>query len=204
MTARVAAGSRAEVRRVAESGSTRHRVAAALVTLALGVTIAAAGWGLLSALAPHETAADPQVLTLAGGEIHVGAERADVMAHTTMPGMAVPDPLPEGQRRFRVALTLVGLRGEGIVYSPEMFAVSGRGLAPTPPKPPAQSGVVPPGMSASIVLLFQVPEDATDLSLSVDGSSQSVALGATVLDVVADDHGEAAPGGPEHADADEH
>lgn len=175
---------------------TGQRAAWRLLVGALVVTAVVAGWGLARSLAPH-VMAPPDVLRLPGGEIHVGSERPDVMAHTTMPGMAVPDPLPEGMRRFRVGLTIVGLDGEGVAYSTEMFAVSGPGVHATRPKAlGAGSGVVPPGMAASIVLLFEVPEDAIDLSLSVDGSPRSVRLPRAVTDDVGAGHEDSVGDGP--------
>ncbi len=152
-----------------------------VLAVALLATAGVGGWGLQRSLVANAEPGDhvdAGVISLPGGQIHLDAVEPDVMAHTTMPGMAVPDPLPEGQRRFRVRLTLVGLAGDGLAYSGGMFAVSGPGLELTAPKQGrAVSGAVPPGMSVSLALLFQVPEDATDLHLSVMGSTQTVALG---------------------------
>lgn len=203
MTARLADRPSSTVGSVPRAGGARRQVLALLLGTALAITTVVAGWGLQQALAPHGAAeGQSRVLNVPGGEIHVGVEQPDVMAHTVMPGMAIPDPLPEGELRFRVAVTLVGLSGDGIAYSTSSFAVSGPDLAPTRPKSVgAQSGVVPPGMTATIVLLFQVPKGAGDLAISFDGGTSSVALGDALLEGAAagkeEGHGEADDG---HAD----
>ena len=149
-------------------------MALVLATGAIAV-IAITGWGLLGRDPVHSET----FMAVPGGELRVDHIDPDVMSHLTMPGMSMPDPVPDGYRRFSLEATLVGQDDRGVSYDPSSFTLSGPGIPPIPPhRANAGPGLVPGGMQASVSLVFQVPNGAVDLRLGFRGAAGAIELGA--------------------------
>jgi len=149
-------------------------MALVLATGAIAV-IAITGWGLLGRDPVHSET----FMAVPGGELRVDHIDPDVMSHVTMPGMSMPDPVPDGYRRFSLEATLVGQDDRGVSYDPSSFTLSGPGIPPIPPhRANAGPGLVPGGMQASVSLVFQVPNGAVDLRLGFRGAAGAIELGA--------------------------
>ncbi len=113
----------------------------------------------------------------AGGQVRIDTVNTSTL--TRMPEMPMPDAAPPGMRRFILGVTLAadGLGG-GMVLSRDAFTVTGAGLdgPVTPLHAVPQELEVPPGMSASGTLVFQVPEQATGLRFSMTGINAPIDL----------------------------
>lgn len=154
--------------------------------------VAALGAGYLGMRIDREAgapAAVGEVLSAPDAELRVDAVRhwKESQHSKGMPGMPMPDPLPEGSRRFWTDVTIHATGGGGFAYEPTAFTVSGEGLEPTGPHS-ASEGLdrILPGAQATVTLLFQVPDDLDDVLLELPGATSPVLLPGP--DGSADDH----------------
>ena len=86
------------------------------------------------------------------------------------------DMAPEGQRRFTVGVTLAAGKSGGLDYSAEDFQIEGEGIEKSVPiRDQLEGETVSSGGAISGNLVFQIPEDASDLTLSFK-ESRPVAL----------------------------
>jgi hypothetical protein len=175
-------------RRFRASATARAWSVAVLLCVGAGL---AGLWGIA---ADRDTAAASavavgDVVTLSGGQLRVDRVLAWQDGGHEMPGMTIPDPIPPGQRRFWLYVTMKAADdGPGMAYDRSRFTVAGDGLAATPPHAAADHvGRIRPGALATVILLFQVPAGNHALRLDVRGASQPVELpGGT--DPAADHH----------------
>jgi hypothetical protein len=167
------------------SGTTARRVVAILLALAAVAALAAGVVGfdwLRGTHTEHAAAAGPGTWQpAAGGQVRVDTVNTSTL--TRMPEMPMPDAAPPGMRRFILGVTLTAdAGGAGMVLAQGAFTVTGAGLdgPATPLHAVPQEVDVPPGMSASGTLVFQVPEEASALRLSMTGLETPIdlALGA--------------------------
>jgi hypothetical protein len=187
-----------------------------LITLLTLTVLAAGAWGLSSALgaeAPTPTARIGEPVAVPGGFLlvdkvtpeHMAAMRSGKFAASgmNMSGMGM-DMAPEGTRRFAVDITLAAEGGD-LSYSPEDFRVTGEEMKKEahPIRHRLGASTIPAGSAVSGSLVFQVPEAAKELVLSLGdaGGRQQVALdlGPASQDG-AHPHGAAEQHGGEHAD----
>jgi plastocyanin len=109
--------------------------------------------------------------------IRVDAVRPEVMAAMSMPASMMPDPIPDGYRRFAVDMFVTGSDDVGFDPRPEMFTVSGDGLDPTPPhRAVVDSDRVTNGFGAYLTMLFETPLGIEPLVLHIEGSDSEVLL----------------------------
>lgn len=155
----------------------RRRRTSALL-LATGLLAA----GLLIGVAWQMTSQDSapgadDVISLGQGRLAVTAVRPEVMTHPEgMPAGMMPDPVPDGFRRFSVDVRLTAAE-LALPYSWDSLSVSAPGMEPADPlRGSLDSGVVPPGAQVAGSVLFQVPDDVEEVSLTIDGSADAVAL----------------------------
>lgn len=124
--------------------------------------------------------AAPAWSPVAGGRIAVRGVNTSTVSQ--MPGMPLPDAAPPGYRRFAVTLAVeADEAGLGVVLG-DGALIAGAGIGePVPPLHvvPAEL-VVPAGMRAEAVLVFQVPEQVDALELALPGliSPLPISLGA--------------------------
>lgn len=103
---------------------------------------------------------------------NVGAEEATHLP-MAMPGMT-HEPIGEGNFLLRLDVTL-GAVDEVIDYAPEDFTVSGAGFDPVEPyRAVAGPGRLFSGMSAPLLLVYEVPVDAAPFVLEYAGTSVSL------------------------------
>ena len=179
----------------------------AVAVLAAGV-VAGGTWGLLVPReAPHAAHVPVGLATvqLADGTLRVEGLVDKQIGHV-MPGMSVAEDVPEGMRRIGVNVSL-GATGDGALsYSRSAFTVSGPGVAAiTPATGQLGDGTLTSGQAISGSLSFDVPKDATALSLRFNDVAP-IALPPLPPMATAGGHAPAqvpapAPAGPEHHDA---
>ena len=116
-------------------------------------------------------------LAVPAGYLRVDKVRPDIISHDPKQHTtALPDPLPDGYRRFYVDVSLSG-EDTRLFYSPEKFTVTAPGFAAVAPHRAAEAaGVVYEGQAVSITMMFQVAADAHGLVLHFDGQDAGVAL----------------------------
>ncbi|HEX9260884.1 MAG TPA: hypothetical protein VF855_15215 [Acidimicrobiales bacterium] len=145
-----------------------------LIWLSL-LAVAAAGvwWGL------NRTAGEPEpdvgTAEVRGGLLRidaVGAEEATDLP-MAMPGMT-HDPISEDHYLLRVDATL-GATDGSIRYQPADFRVRGPGMAAAAPyRAVAGPGMVFEGMSAPLLLVFEVPKGVSPLTLEYGGGRLAI------------------------------
>jgi hypothetical protein len=158
------------------SGSIRR---AALVLVALAVAVAG-GWALLT---PRDTspAGLNDAVDVSGGWMRVdNVLDVDLSTPMTGPGMAmgassgVPE-IPEGLRRIDVEISLAATSGEGLRFKPSAFTADTVGSDPVRPVAADDTtDLVPPNGLLTRTLSFQVPADATLVTLRKKGADRSV------------------------------
>jgi hypothetical protein len=168
-------------------GRYRARAASALLTLAAMGALAAGAWGASSSLGAEASPARVgEPVAVSGGEFavdraypwHMAPMQMGKFANAgmNMSGATNMDMPPEGQRRFYVEVTLGAEAGAGLSYSPEDFRISGEGMKESGPyQSKLKAGTVPAGSMVSGSMAFQVPEEASELMLSLDGG-RAIAL----------------------------
>ena len=163
----------------------RYRVIAGALVLVMFVAgvFATGAWGLATASTPPPSpalvASPGEPVEVAGGSLIVDQVLPEKMAPMQMDKFAktgmnmsgmVSDMTPEGKRRFNVEVTLAA-GGRALEYEADDFRVSAQGMRPIPPlRDKLVEGTIPAGNAVSGTLVFQVPEEAEQLSLSLDGS----------------------------------
>lgn len=162
----------------------RARLAGLLLAAVALAAVAAGVWALLPSSSPP--AAMGETVEVAGGTLRVDAVTPETMAPMQADKFAASgmnmsamgmDMAPEGERRFTVEVTLEASGGD-LGYAAEDFRVEGEGTEPSAPiRGTPESATVPDGAAVSGTLLFQVPEEAKDLTLVLDGG-RPVALDA--------------------------
>ena len=116
-------------------------------------------------------------IELPDGLIRVDAVRPEIMAAMLMPASLMPDPVPDGYRRFTVDLSVLATAENGLDYSTDMFTISGEGLDPTPVhRAVTQPGFVPAGSQATLSVLFDSPLGVEPLFLDIEGADRQVLL----------------------------
>lgn len=134
-------------------------------------------WGLQADRGDHAHAEDGNAAdwVLAGdGWVRVTSYVDRTMAAMRMPGMATmpdPDPVADGFTRVSIGVELAA--GERpLPWRPKDFVVTGQGTeALTPHDLDLGDGVVPPGSRVAGGLIYDVPEEATDLVLAFAGGT---------------------------------
>ena len=151
------------------------------VTLVLVVVAVLAVLGAIAALrAVNEdagtTAGDE--LALRRSSLVVGAVTPEVMKHPKgMPATMMPDPVPEGFQRFSVDVTVYAEKTGPAAYAARRIRVTdpdGRSSAPI--RGTLGSGTIPAGGQVRGSVLFEVPEAARTVMLSVGGDSSRIRL----------------------------
>lgn len=150
------------------------------LALALLAGVGVAGvWGLRADRDGRpETVAVGQVVDLPGGQMRVDRMIRWQDGGHGMSGMKIPDPLPKGQQRFWLYVTVKGsVGGSGVRVDRSRFTVSGDVLAPVEPHTASDHvPVVRPGAIATLTFLYQVPADASGLRLDARGATAGVSL----------------------------
>ncbi|QIN84433.1 hypothetical protein GBA63_18630 [Rubrobacter tropicus] len=168
----------------------RYRAAVGHVLLLFGVVgaLSAGGWGISSSLGAEPPAARVGSWVQApGGLLRVDRVAPESMAAMQMDkfaeqGMSMGDPMgmdmaPEGQRRFAVDVTLAAGEGGDLAYSADDFRLTGEGMEGAGPlRTTLTDGPVPAGGRISGTVVFQAPEDADGLELSLGVGGDPVAL----------------------------
>lgn len=138
------------------------------------VILAASGWFVLSR-ADHGSAS-AGLADVPGGMLRidaVGSENATHLA-AAMPGMT-HEPIGEGNFLLRVDAT-IGATDDEIRYSPDQFVITAPGLEPLEPyRAIAGPGTLFVGMTAPLLLVYEVPEDAEGFSLRYAGTTIDLA-----------------------------
>ena len=107
-----------------------------------------------------------------GGRLRIDGIGAEEATHLpmSMPGMT-HEPVGEGNFLLRLDVTL-GAVDRTIDYAPEDFRVSADGVDPVEPyRAVAGPGRIFPGMSAPLLLVYEVPATATSFVLEYDGTA---------------------------------
>jgi hypothetical protein len=171
----------------------RKIAAGTLLSAAVALSLAAGGWGLLSAQVPQtahavdarNAVAQGEVAEVPGGLLRVDKVIPEHMAPMqmdkfkrsgmNMSGMGV-DMVPEGKRRFTVDTSLATGPG-GLDYATEDFRITGENMKEVSPirSQFGDGAILPAGSEKHGVLVFQTPSDASDLMLSFNGG-EPVAL----------------------------
>lgn len=168
----------------------RYRAAVGYATLLFGVVgaLGAGGWGVVSSLGAEPPAAQVGSWVQApGGLMRVDRVAPESMAAMQMDkfaeqGMSMGAPTgmdmaPDGQRRFAVDVTLAAGEDGELAYSPDEFRLTGAGTEGSAPlRDTLLEGTVPAGGRVSGTLVFQAPEGAEDLKLSLGDGGNPVAL----------------------------
>jgi hypothetical protein len=145
---------------------------------------AVVGFGLTQLGGESEPAVG--VVAVPGGSLRLDAVTSEEATHLpmAMPGMT-HEEIGEGNYLLRVDATL-GASDGSIQYEPDDFTVRGTGLdAVTPYRAVAGPGTVFEGMTAPLLLVYEVPLDVTSLTLDYAGTR--LALDA-VTSVVSNSH----------------
>lgn len=158
----------------------QRRLAVVLLVAAVLVGLLAGGWGAAAAWRTHSAvpASPGTPVAVPGGALQVDRVVPEGMDHNPgMPEDMMPDPIPEGQRRVHVHVTLHAEDAGGLAYGPERFTLVGDGMrAVTPRADQLGTGHAPEGSTLSGVLVFELPQKATQLALRMDGARQPAAL----------------------------
>ena len=153
----------------------RHATLLVVVVAVLAVLGAIAA---LRAVNEDATTTAGDELALSHGTLVVGAVTPEVMKHPKgMPATMMPDPVPEGFQRFSVDVTVYAEKGGSAAYDARRIRVTdpdGRSSAPI--RGTLGSGTIPAGGQVRGSVLFQVPEDARTVTLSVVGDSSRIRL----------------------------
>jgi Domain of unknown function (DUF4352) len=188
----------------------RARGANVLLLAAVVAALAAGVWGVISSLGTEAPPARVgEAVEVSGGSFVVDRVTPEHMAPMqsskfsaggmNMSSMGM-DMAPEGYERFAVVVTLAADEDGALSYSPEDFRVSGGGMKEDGPvRSELDASTIPAGSAVSGNLVFQAPEEASKLRLSLDGG-RSVALD---LEQVAGDSGHA-HGGQLEGDGHDH
>lgn len=162
----------------------RAQLPAARATWVGAVLVAAAAVLLgpsavaLARTPPWERAVADSELALPGGLLRVTDVVPEVLAHPEgMPGAMMPNPVPDGYRRVAVHVTLLGESDSGLSYAGAGFKLAGSdGAGVAPERDGLGSGVVPEGARLDRVLVFRVPEDSPELTLTAPAADGAVSL----------------------------
>lgn len=158
----------------------RRRLVLALLVTAVVTGLLAGGWGAAAAWRTHSAvpASPGTPVDVPGGVLQVDRVVPEGMNHNPgMPDDMMPDPIPEGQRRVHVHVTLHAEDAGGLAYGPERFTLVGDGMRPVNPRADQLgTGHAPEGSVLSGVLVFELPQEATRLALRMDGARQPAAL----------------------------
>lgn len=167
------------------TAGTRHR-RQQVTWLLLFVLLGAAAWALFALLDPAPGAGVRDV-AVPGGVLRVDGVSREEATHlpTVMPGMT-HQTVREGHNLVRIDATL-GASTDAIAYEPGQFRVSGAAFGPVEPyRAVAGPGRLFRGMSAPLLLVYEVPHDAGELRLSYAGVD--VALGPADGRIAHEDH----------------
>lgn len=182
----------------------RARGANVLLLAAVVAAIAAGVWGLISSLGTEAPPARVgEAVEVSGGVLVVDKVTPEHMAPMrsnkfsaggmNMSSMGM-DMAPEGYERFAVVVTIAADEDGELSYSPEDLRLGGEGMKEDGPvRSELEAGTIPAGSAVSGNLVFQAPEEASKLRLSLDGG-RPVALD---LEPAADDSGQSHGGQPE-------
>ncbi len=174
------------VRPVPETAQVPRRGGRLLTWLGLFALLAAVvGYGLTQLGGEPEPAVG--TATVPGGLLRIDGVISEEATNLpmAMPGMT-HEEIGEGNYLLRVNATL-GATDGSIRYEPDDFTVRGPGFDPvTPYRAVAGPGTVFEGMTAPLLLVYEVPLDVAPLTLDYAGTR--LALDA-VTPVVSDDHG---------------
>lgn len=177
----------------------------AATALVVAAVIAVGIWGVSAPRGEHDpTAAVGENVSIPGGVARVDLVRQEsmkkmamsgpgmAMPMTSAPGTSLPDP-PKGFSRVSVDLTLAATSRLPLRFGRGGFRVGTFGTAGAPAVGiDVGPAVVPPGMAATRSVSFDVPDNARDLVLTVQGSHRPIRLGIGALashTAAAHDHG---------------
>ncbi len=160
-----------------EREATLHRTNSdrtGLLTVLLVIVVLGATFGarLFSGDEGANTTVHAAGFPVPGGRLDVVDVSLELIDHAGMnPNMPMPDPVPEGQRRVVVNLTLLA-DDKAVAYRPSDLSVRGDGLAATPPvRAQAGPGTVPARMAVDLTAVFQIPEALEEVYLSFNGGA---------------------------------
>lgn len=173
LTARPAAPS-ARARGRGEAAGT-SRLARAVLLGSTAALLAGGGYVVLSGRdsGPPAPVQVGDEVRLDGGAFRVDNIRGAENPMGAMPGMGTDaDPVPEGSRRVVVEVTLRAAEDEALRYAVNDFrlVVPGGGVPHTPHRQELPGSEVPPGMTRSGTLTYQIPDGSESASLLVDGA----------------------------------
>lgn len=172
--------------------------------LAVLTALAVGAWGLAADRGQDDHRdVGPKWAAVPGGWFQVADVTTRSMSHQRGPGMATmpdPDPVPTGFVRIRVGVVIAADRDD-LAWSVDDFLLTGRGVEPVPPHAAELGdGVVPAASQVSRGLVFDVPEEATDLRVEFrKGSSLPVEI-----DLSGQAHGEEPGSTPSSSPDDEY
>ena len=172
----------------------RRPVRGALVSLVTVGVLAGGVWGLTAPRDAGHAHGSAAVATvgLPDGTLRVDGLVDKQVGHV-MPGMSMPDDVPVGMRRFAVDVSLGATEDEVLRYDQRDFTVSAPGVEPVVPVAgQIDSGALQPGAAISGSLSFDVPKDATVLTLQFRDSEQIVLPALPAVAGEHDEHGGAA------------
>lgn len=135
----------------------------------LALLAAVVGFGLTQLDGEPEPAVG--AVAVPGGLLRIDAVASEEATHLpmAMPGMT-HEEIGEGNHLLRVDATL-GASDGSIQYEPDDFTVRGPGLDPvTPYRAVAGPGTVFAGMTAPLLLVYEVPLDVASLTLDYAGT----------------------------------
>ncbi len=163
-------------------GGDRRSPALTISALGALVVVGLIGWWGLSGRSDLQSVEVGEPIDLPGGLLVVEQVRPEIMVHNLMPGMTMPDPVPEGYQRFAVDLLFVG-RGRGMTVEPGDLYVQGEGLARLGPhRVTGDTTSLPEGARLSVGALFQTPVDAASIWLGYGNAGGVVVLQGIVGD----------------------
>lgn len=150
----------------------------ALVAVLAAALLVAAGWSFVAARAAVPLVpAGPGEVSLPGGVAQVDGVLSAARPRHAMPGMGSDeDPVAEDERRVSVDVTLVA-GGAGLRYDVEDFRLEAGGRTVAPHRAVLPGERLPAGTWLSGTLVFDVPVEALEGSLSYgDGPTLAVDL----------------------------
>lgn len=158
--------------------TTRSRSAGALLAALVLAALIIGGWNLGTTLVAQSRAPASvgQTIGVPGGELTVLRGTAEQLAHNPgMPGMMMPQGLPEDMRRVTIEFTLAATGGT-LDYAPEALTLTSSDGEAELARDQLGRGQAPEGTTIDGSLTYVVPADVERLELSYEGARRSVVV----------------------------
>jgi hypothetical protein len=146
----------------------------------VAVIVVLGGWGLTGSR-DGQPAALGEAVAFPGGTFSVlGVADVDLSHPMAGPGMQMPmgagvPQVAEGSRRVEVDVTMTAGRSN-VRFETDRFRVHGVGFEAMAPVAPDQGGTfLPAGGQITRTLTFEIPADATGLSITLEDGDRAVA-----------------------------